>query len=92
MYLTTPNTELMTHFLSIACAIMCGIRLIYLFSEVQAIAVMSMGTLSVWGVDKIVGPGNVFVMVAKRLASKAIDIDWVTVPSELIILTDRSDN
>ncbi|MGP1911691.1 MAG: histidinol dehydrogenase [Candidatus Hodgkinia cicadicola] len=92
IYLATPNVELMTQPLFIACAIMCGIRLIYPFGGAQAIAAMSIGTSSVRKVDKIVGPGNVFVMAAKRLASKTIGTDCVAGPSESIILADRSNN
>ncbi|MGP1918124.1 MAG: histidinol dehydrogenase, partial [Candidatus Hodgkinia cicadicola] len=92
IYLATPNTEFINQPLFIACAIMCGVKLIYPFGGAQAIAAMSIGTRSIRKVDKIVGPGNAFVMAAKRLASKTIGTDCIAGPSESIVIADRSNN
>ncbi|MGP1916117.1 MAG: histidinol dehydrogenase [Candidatus Hodgkinia cicadicola] len=92
IYLATPNAELINQPLFIACAIMCGVKLIYPFGGAQAIAAMSIGTRAVRKVDKIVGPGNIFVTAAKRLAAKTIGTDCIAGPSESIVLADRSNN
>lgn len=92
IYLATPNVELTKQPLFIACAVMCGVKLIYPFGGAQAIAAMSIGTHAVRKVDKIVGPGNVFVTAAKRFAAKTTGTDCIAGPSESIIMADRSNN
>ncbi|MGP1922969.1 MAG: histidinol dehydrogenase [Candidatus Hodgkinia cicadicola] len=92
IYLATPNADLINQPLFIACAIMCGVKLVYPFGGAQAIAAMSIGTRAVRKVDKIVGPGNVFVTAAKRLAAKSIGTDCTAGPSESIVIADRSNN
>ncbi|MFP3018947.1 MAG: histidinol dehydrogenase [Candidatus Hodgkinia cicadicola] len=92
IYLATPNVELINQPLFIACAIMCGVKLIYPFGGAQAIAAMSLGTRSVRKVDKIVGPGNTFVTAAKRLASKTTGTDCIAGPSESIVMADRTNS
>jgi len=56
----------------------------------QAIAAMAYGTKTVPKVDKVVGPGNVYVVAAKYVVSSDIDIDFAAGPSEVLILADRS--
>ncbi|MFP3038962.1 MAG: histidinol dehydrogenase [Candidatus Hodgkinia cicadicola] len=92
IYLATPNAKLINQSLFVACANMCGVRLIYPFGGAQAIAAMSIGTQSIRKVDKIVGPGNVFVTAAKRVASTTAGTDCPAGPSESIIMADRSIN
>lgn len=69
-----------------------GIQEIYRIGGAQAIAALAYGTESVPAVDKIVGPGNIYVAVAKRLVYGDVDIDMVAGPSELLIYAEeRSD-
>jgi histidinol dehydrogenase len=66
-----------------------GIREIYRIGGAQAIAALAYGTESVPAVDKIVGPGNIYVAVAKRLVYGDVDIDMVAGPSELVVYAEE---
>ncbi|MCY3023501.1 MAG: histidinol dehydrogenase, partial [Planctomycetota bacterium] len=70
-----------------ACEIL-GLREIYKLGGVQAIAALAFGTQTVPRVDKIAGPGNLFVMLAKRLVFGHVDIDMLAGPSEVLIIAD----
>ena len=59
---------------------------------VQAIAAFAYGTESVRSVDKIVGPGNVYVSLAKKMVYGAVDIDTIAGPSEVVVLADDTAN
>jgi len=67
-----------------------GANEVYRIGGAQAIAALAYGTRSVPRVDKIVGPGNVFVMLAKREVYGAADIDGLFGPSEVLVIADRS--
>lgn len=67
-----------------------GVREIYKMGGAQAIAAMAFGTESIPKVDKIVGPGNIYVATAKRLVYGYCDIDMVAGPSEILIIADGS--
>jgi len=69
-----------------------GVDALYQVGGVPAIAAMAYGTKSVPKVDKICGPGNVFVSYAKRLVQGAVDIDGVFGPTETIVLADKTAN
>jgi histidinol dehydrogenase len=58
----------------------------------QAVAALAYGTASIPRVDKIVGPGNIYVATAKRLVFGAVDIDMVAGPSEVLVVADSSAN
>lgn len=58
----------------------------------QAVAALAYGTQSVPKVDKIVGPGNIFVATAKKLLYGTVDIDMIAGPSEILIVADKSAN
>ena len=66
-----------------------GIQEIYRIGGAQAIAALAYGTESVPAVDKIVGPGNIYVAVAKRLVYGDVDIDMVAGPSELLVYAEE---
>jgi histidinol dehydrogenase len=68
----------------------CGIKEIYKVGGAQAIGALAFGTETIPKVDKITGPGNIYVAVAKRLVD--VEIDMVAGPSEVLILADRSAN
>jgi histidinol dehydrogenase len=76
----------------LAAAKLCGINEIYLCGGAQAIAAMAYGTETVPRVDKIVGPGNVYVTMAKKLLFGTIDIDMIAGPSEILIIADKTAN
>ncbi len=61
---------------------------IYRVGGVQAIGAMAFGTKTIATVDKIVGPGNIFVATAKRLLYGTVGIDMVAGPSELLVVAD----
>lgn len=74
----------------LAAASLVGIREIYRVGGAQAVAALAYGTESIHPVDKIVGPGNIYVATAKRLLFGAVGIDLVAGPSEVLVVTDGS--
>jgi histidinol dehydrogenase len=72
----------------LAAAGMLGVREFYRVGGAQAIAALAYGTESVPGVDKIVGPGNLYVTAAKKLVSFDCAIDFLAGPTEVVILSD----
>lgn len=82
----TPNPNI------IAAAKIAGVDRIFLMGGAQAVAAMAYGTQSVPKVDKIVGPGNIFVATAKKLLYGTVDIDMIAGPSEILIIADKSAN
>lgn len=74
----------------IVAADIIGVDEIYLIGGAQAIGAMAYGTESIKKVDKIVGPGNIYVATAKRLVYGQVDIDMIAGPSEIVILADKS--
>ncbi len=69
-----------------------GVDAIYKAGGAQAIAALAYGTESVPKVDKIVGPGNIFVALAKRMVFGHVSIDSVAGPSEILVLADKTAN
>lgn len=65
-----------------------GVKEIYKVGGAQAIAALAYGTETIQSVDKIVGPGNIYVAIAKRLVYGMVDIDSLAGPSEIAILAD----
>lgn len=74
--------------LILAAAFVCGVKTIYKIGGAQAVAAAAYGTQDIPKVDKIVGPGNVYVATAKRLVYGAVDIDMIAGPSEVLIIAD----
>ena len=72
----------------LAAAHLAGVREIYRVGGAQAIAALAYGTESIRPVDKIVGPGNIYVATAKRLVFGVVGIDMVAGPSEVMIVAD----
>lgn len=68
----------------------CGVREIYKVGGAQAVAALAYGTETIVGVDKITGPGNIFVTLAKKQVYGTVDIDMLAGPSEILILADES--
>jgi histidinol dehydrogenase len=67
-----------------------GIEEVYQVGGAQAIAAMAFGTESIQRVDKIVGPGNVYVAIAKKLVYGSVGIDSIAGPTEIVVLADES--
>jgi histidinol dehydrogenase len=76
--------------LVLATADIAGIQMIYKLGGAQAIAALAYGTESVQRVDKIVGPGNIFVVLAKRAVYGIVDIEALPGPTETLVIADRS--
>ncbi len=81
-----PNPDILV------AASLCGVDRIFLMGGAQAVAALAYGTDSIPRVDKIVGPGNIFVATAKRLLYGVVDIDMVAGPSEVLVMADDSAN
>lgn len=73
-----------------AAAKVAGVDRVFTIGGAQAVAALAYGTESIPRVDKIVGPGNVFVATAKRLLYGVVDIDMVAGPSEILVLADHT--
>ena len=73
-----------------AAAAVAGVDKVFLCGGAQAVAALAYGTQKIPKVDKIVGPGNIFVATAKRLLYGVVDIDMVAGPSEILIVADKS--
>jgi histidinol dehydrogenase len=67
-----------------------GVNEVYRMGGAQAVAAMAFGTDAVPRVDKIVGPGNIYVAMAKRAVYGYVDIDMIAGPSEILIIADSS--
>lgn len=81
-----PNPDIL------AAAKIAGVDRVFLMGGAQAVAALAFGTETVPKVDKIVGPGNIFVATAKKLLYGTVDIDMVAGPSEILIVADESAN
>jgi histidinol dehydrogenase len=79
-----PNPDIM------AAAAVAGVDKVFLVGGAQAIAALAYGTEKIPKVDKIVGPGNIFVATAKKLLYGVVDIDMVACPSEILIVADKT--
>ena len=76
--------------LTLVAADICGVDEFYKIGGAQAIAALAYGTKSIPKVDKIVGPGGVFVTLAKSLLTDVVSIDMIAGPTELAIIADSS--
>ncbi len=76
----------------LAAARIAGVTDIYKMGGAQAVAALAYGTQTVPKVDKIVGPGNIYVSVAKRMVYGVVDIDMIAGPSEILVLADKTAN
>ncbi len=86
MVVPTPRGEL--NELVLAAAHVCGVDRVFAVGGAQAVAALAYGTESVPPVDKIVGPGNIYVATAKRTVFGQVGIDMVAGPSEILVICD----
>jgi histidinol dehydrogenase len=88
IYMTTPPSPDGINPYVLAAAKLSGVDTVFRVGGAQAIAALAYGTESVPAVDKITGPGNIYVATAKRLVFGAVDIDMIAGPSEILIIND----
>lgn len=86
MVVPTPGGEL--NQLVLAAAAVAGVSKVFTVGGAQAVAALAYGTATVPKVDKIVGPGNIFVATAKRQVFGAVGIDMIAGPSEILVICD----
>ena len=79
-----PNPDIM------AAAYVAGVDRVFLVGGAQAVAALAYGTETIPRVDKIVGPGNIFVATAKKHLYGTVDIDMIAGPSEILIVADET--
>lgn len=89
---TPPNAEGKVNAGTLAAAKIAGVKEIYKVGGAQAIAALAFGTESIKKVDKIVGPGNIFVALAKKAVYGYVSIDSIAGPSEILVLADETAN
>ncbi len=82
----TPNKDIL------AAAAIVGVDRVFLAGGAQAVAALAYGTETIPKVDKIVGPGNIYVATAKKLLYGQVDIDMIAGPSEILVLADETAN
>ena len=86
MVVPTPRGEV--NELVLAAAHVCGVDKVFAVGGAQAVAALAYGTESVPPVDKIVGPGNIYVATAKRTLFGQVGIDMIAGPSEILVICD----
>ena len=89
---TPPQKDGTVNAVILAAAKIAGVDKVYKMGGAQAIAALAYGTETVKKVDKIVGPGNVFVAEAKRQVYGKVSIDMIAGPSEITVLADEKSN
>jgi histidinol dehydrogenase len=88
----TPTPGGSIHPALLVAADVAGVDEIYRVGGAQAIGALAYGTSAIRPVDKIVGPGNMYVAMAKRLVYGQVDIDMIAGPSELLVIADAASN
>lgn len=90
--MTPPGKEGIVNPGILVAAKICGVTEIYKVGGAQAIAALAFGTETIPKVDKIVGPGNIFVALAKKAVYGNVSIDSIAGPSEILVLADETAN
>jgi histidinol dehydrogenase len=86
MVVPTPDGEV--NDMVLAAAAICGVDAVFTLGGAQAVAALAYGTETVPAVDKVVGPGNIFVATAKRMVFGTVGIDMIAGPSEILVYCD----
>jgi histidinol dehydrogenase len=86
--LTVPTPRNEVNDVLLAAAYLCGVDRMFRVGGAQAIAAMAFGTDTIPRVDKIVGPGNIYVATAKEMVFGQVGIDMIAGPSEVVIVAD----
>ncbi len=90
MVVPTPDGEV--NEMVLAAAAICEVDAVFTLGGAQAVAALAYGTETIPAVDKIVGPGNIFVATAKRLVFGTVGIDMIAGPSEILVYCDGKTN
>jgi histidinol dehydrogenase len=90
LIMTVPTPAGEVNELVLAAAAVAGVDRVFCIGGAQAIAALAFGTQTIPKVDKIVGPGNVYVATAKKLVFGEVGIDMIAGPSEILIIADGS--
>jgi len=88
LIMVVPAPEGVLNDMVLAAAYLAGVDRVFTVGGAQAVAALAYGTPTIPKVDKIVGPGNIYVATAKRLVFGAVDIDMIAGPSEIVVLCD----
>ncbi len=88
LIMVVPTPQGVVNELVLAAAYVAGVNRVFTIGGAQAIAALAYGTETVPAVDKIVGPGNIYVATAKRMVFGAVGIDMVAGPSEILVVCD----
>jgi len=84
----TPKGEINDYVM--AAIVLVGVKEVYRIGGAQAIGAMAYGTETIKKVDKIVGPGNIYVALAKKMVFGEVGIDMIAGPSEILIIADKT--
>jgi len=88
LIMVVPTPKGVINELVLAAAYIAGVDRVFTIGGAQAIAALAYGTETVPAVDKIVGPGNIYVATAKRLVFGTVGIDMIAGPSEILVVCD----
>ncbi|MBI3562706.1 MAG: histidinol dehydrogenase [Gammaproteobacteria bacterium] len=86
--MVVPTPDAVVNDMVLAAAKIAGVDTIFAIGGAQAIAALAYGTATIPKVDKIVGPGNIYVATAKSMVFGAVGIDMIAGPSEILIIAD----
>ncbi len=92
LVICAPTPDGKVNPLVLLAARLSGVETVYRIGGAQAIAAMAYGTETIAAVDKITGPGNAYVAVAKRQVFGQVGIDMIAGPSEILVIADRANN
>jgi len=92
LIMVVPTPEGKVNELVFAAAAIAGVDKVYAIGGAQAIAALAYGTETIPQVDKIVGPGNIYVATAKRMVFGTVGIDMIAGPSEILVICDGKTN
>ena len=90
LVMTSPTPDGEFNDMVLAAAVLSGVDRVFRIGGAQAVAALAFGTQSVPAVDKITGPGNIFVATAKKQVFGRVGIDMIAGPSEVLIIADES--
>jgi histidinol dehydrogenase len=88
LIMVVPTPDGQVNEMVLAAAAIAGVDRVFTLGGAQAVAALAYGTESVPQVDKIVGPGNIYVATAKRMVFGQVDIDMIAGPSEIVVVCD----
>jgi histidinol dehydrogenase len=88
LIMVVPTPDGVINDLVLAAAAVAGVDRVLTIGGAQAVAALAYGTESVTGVDKIVGPGNIYVATAKSMVFGQVGIDMIAGPSEILVICD----